>query len=197
VSRRTVTAEAVIRGVQDGSLSIAHPHVREVLRRHVGGVQRRSLSFRAEAAGEGIVRAIPCVWDVTYRISATRSERVRRGAFAASIRQHPNVPIFQEHRWDQPIGHSTSLEETSRGLEMTALLYLDSERGRSAWKALKAGALKEWSVGFLPQTLSQDPNDPRIDVVERARLLECSCVVLGANPETSTVDVRHYGRNAA
>lgn len=119
-------------------------------------------------------------------------EQLNSGVFAQHIAERGNViPIFYQHGWAKmanaaPIGHAI-VEENSRGLKVDAQLYIDTDAtASSVFRAAQAGALKEWSIGYIPTTITQYEKDgATVEAADVGTLLEASVVVKGANPWTT------------
>lgn len=152
--------------------------------------QTRRLQARAEPQGRGIVEALVSAYDVEYGIGGGQREVVRRGAF--SDVDGP-VPVYAQHNHERgrpPIGTTEDAHETDRGLVVRARLFLDdSEDARATYAALQAGALTEWSVGFIPTEVREEDRGNLVEVLD-AELREVSTVLVGANPDTDTLAVR-------
>lgn len=144
--------------------------------------------------GEGVVEAYASVFDAEYRIAFGIDEAVRRGAFQRSIEAQPSIPVFYEHRWGEgPIGVTTEASEDDTGVRVRAQLFVDDNpAARAIWRAMEAGALREWSIGFLPTVIESEQRDDgtTLETIVEGELIEASVVVRGANPETQTVAVR-------
>lgn len=143
---------------------------------------------------QGILEGYASVYDAEYRVGYFTNEIIAPGAFGESLkRQGGVIPIFYEHDWNDPIGFANA-EEDEKGLRVEALLFIeDSSRARTVYRAVAAGALREWSIGFLPETIELSTNDETemdVETVTRGDLVEASVVVRGANPETEMIDVR-------
>lgn len=140
----------------------------------------------------GIVVGYASMFDVTYNIGAGFRERIEKGAFADTIKERAPFPIFYQHDWSDPIGVTSKIEEDDRGLRFEARLFIeDGGRARSVFRAMEAGALREFSIGFIPTEIRRDEEDgSTIETITAASLLEISSVVKGANPDTETVAVR-------
>lgn len=139
--------------------------------------------FKAE---RGVFHAVVAPTNVTYRLSPSQREVIRPGAF------HNNrnvIPVFFAHdHASPPVGSTTRVwEEPGEGLNVEGKIYRDSEAGRAVYRALRDGAIRQWSIGFKPMTVRE-----RGDLAEvlKADVLEVSAVLQGANPATETVDVR-------
>jgi HK97 family phage prohead protease len=157
-------------------------------------VKLRHLPVEFRAApylGEGVVVGLVTKYDVEYRIGYSLKESIASHAFDASIASQESFPIFYEHDWTAgPIG-TASMRGTDEGVEATATLFIDDDpRARSVYRAMQTGALREWSIGFMPTTITTSSDDPSLEIIEAGDLIEASVVVRGANPGTDTVEVR-------
>jgi HK97 family phage prohead protease len=145
-------------------------------------------------APAGILEGYASVYDVEYRIGYGLREAIAPGAFSESLAQRDGVvPVFYQHEWNNPIGYAAARED-DHGLHVTAHLFVDvNERAASVYAATAAGALREWSIGFVPTTIetrNDAGEDSTVEYILGADLLEASVVVKGANPETEMVGVR-------
>ena len=182
-----MTDKAVLlRYLQTGELDPADAEVRRLLQRvfrHPERLNVRShisaVRLRADGAA-GRVRGIASAYGVPYSVAPGLKEVIERGAFTDSIRERPVVPIYGEHAWDLPIG-AAHLSDSSAGLMFDGDLFLDTERGKSVYRAAEAGAMTNVSIGFLP-----DPDgirrEPGLEAITRAAVVEVSLVLMGANP---------------
>ena len=131
-------------------------------------------------------------------------EQLNSGVFAQHIAERGNViPIFYQHGWAKmanaaPIGHAI-VEENSRGLKVDAQLYIDTDAtASSVFRAAQAGALKEWSIGYIPTTITQYEKDgATVEAADVGTLLEASVVVKGANPWTTMPIVNEAPKQGA
>lgn len=153
------------------------------------------LRASTEEGSEGRLRGYASVYDVSYRIGWGLREEIAPGAFADSLAARDGViPIFYQHDWNDPIGVARATED-SKGVHVEAQLFVDdNERARSVWLAAKAGALREWSIGFYPSTIevrsADDDSGTEIERIIDGDLAEASVVVRGANPATEMLEVR-------
>lgn len=154
-------------------------------------IRRRTVEFRAaEDASEGVVRGYVTTWDDPYKIGWGWNEEIARGAFTESLADQSALPIMYQHDWDAgPIGVTRAVVEDDHGLYVEVELFLDDDRARAIWRAMAAGALREWSIGFYPEEITELV-ETSTDRVMKGRLAEASVVVRGANPSTSTIEVR-------
>lgn len=155
-------------------------------------LRHRRIELRASSTEEGVVTGVVTTWDDPYKIGRERSEIITRSTFDLS----KPVPLFYEHDWSAgPIGVSRALKKGEQGLEAEFELFLtDSERARAVWRAMKAGALREFSIGFMVE--AKDIAEARsegghvTETIKSGDLLEVSSVVRGANPKTDTLSTR-------
>ncbi len=146
----------------------------------------------SDDAKTGKVRALVSAYGNRYQIGYARYHTIEDGAFTKSIKAQDSIPLFWQHAWDwseqPPIGHADA-SEGSDGLEVDGELYLDQEGVGAIHRALKAGALREWSIGYRILVERADPDDDLHRFIEEAELLEASVVLRGANPQTKTLEV--------
>lgn len=151
--------------------------------------------FRAAPEkGEGVVEGYASVFDTEYRIGYGLRESIKQGAFAESLAARDGVtPLFYQHNWDDPIGVARTSED-DKGVKVEGTLYIEENpKARSVWRAMKDGALREWSIGFIPLEIIErrdEDSDVLIEDIVKGDLLESSVVVKGANPDTTTTKVR-------
>lgn len=158
-----------------------------------------------KATQRGKVKALVSAYDVEYRMGWRSKHKITMGAFAESLAANANVPLFWQHNWSwseqPPIGVGVASEE-SRGLIVDGEFFLDTEDGRKVFSAIKAGALREWSIGYRVEEYSsskEDEDDEGTEVwnVTKAELMEASSVLRGANPDTDTLKVASAALKAA
>lgn len=155
-------------------------------------MRQRTIQLRAGAkADQGIVEGYITTFDDPYPIGPRTRESIKRDTFDLS----KPVPMFYEHDWKAgPIGVSRSIVADDKGLLAEFELFVDeSERARTVMRAMKAGAMNEFSVGFLadPSDITRERSaDGDIEVINNGELLEVSVVVRGANPNTELVSTR-------
>jgi HK97 family phage prohead protease len=146
----------------------------------------------------GKVEAIVSAFDVDYRMGFFTWHRITAGAFTESIAKQASIPLFFQHNWDwseQPpvgTGIASVTTEPKPGLKVAGEFFLDTPNGLATFRAIKAGALREWSIGYRIQDFmiqEDSDNDRKVVVVNRAELWEASSVLRGANPATETLKV--------
>lgn len=146
----------------------------------------------------GIVEGYSAIYDEQYRVGAGITESISQRAFDRSITERGGViPVFWAHGWkknnDTPIGHA-EVREDATGLHTTAYLYIEDEpRVRSLYNAVVSGAIREWSVGFLPTdagiVATRTATGVNEDIVD-ADLIETSLALKGMNPGTFVSNTR-------
>jgi len=142
------------------------------------------------AAEEGTITALVSCYSVDRA-----KEKVMPGAFKASLaKKLPKVCLF--HDWTKPIGKTLEAYETDRGLVVKAKLNLATTIGKEAHAHLLAGDLDEWSIGY---SVVKDSFDKKSGIrnLEQLDLFEVSAVLLGCNPDTSTLEVKNMSAEAA
>lgn len=156
-------------------------------------VQAQLSSFDDAA---GTVRALVTTFGIPYAIGRKSTETIKRSTFEDGV-----VPIYFQHgHGEVPVGHAMN-RATDAGNELDVQFYLDTERGLASYRAMKAGALKEWSVGFTASdsdiTTTRSADGVTDETIEKGDLLEVSVVLRGANPNTKTLEVRSAEAAAA
>lgn len=150
-------------------------------------IRRRTIELRADDTEEGIVRGYVTTFDDPYDIGwGGVREVIQRSTFNLDRA----IPLFYEHDWSAgPIGVSRSLRADAKGVLAEFELFLDEPRARNIHRAMKAKALREFSIGFLASKIERSM-DEKLETITEGELLEVSSVVKGANPNTETVSVR-------
>jgi HK97 family phage prohead protease len=153
----------------------------------------------SEDGSIGHVDALVSVYNLPYRMGFLTKHLIKPGAFAKSIAEQPVVPLFFQHNWNwseqPPIGTGEATETNTGkkpGLKIAGDFFLDTEAGRSVFNAIKAKALRQWSIGYrIAKFMVEEDEDSGMDIVhvEEADLLEASSVLRGANPGTETLKV--------
>lgn len=141
----------------------------------------------------GAVEALVSAYGVKYRIGYATWHTIEAGAFAASIAEQASIPLFWQHSWQYteqaPIGHGTASEDDD-GLKIKGRLYVDLDpQVARVHEAMRAGAIREWSIGYQVLELRRDDQDDMHEFVTKGALLEASSVLRGANPATETLKV--------
>ncbi|WP_293611807.1 HK97 family phage prohead protease [Ponticaulis sp.] len=114
-------------------------------------------------------------------------DRVRPGAFAASLADGARIPMLWRHRSGALAGVWSHLRETGRGLEVRGLVDDAKPYGKLALQSIRSG-LDGLSIGFRPKRWRYRPDGGR-DLIE-VDLVEIS---LTANPMAQSARFRAVG----
>lgn len=123
---------------------------------------------------------------------------VRKGAFADTLAEWKSsgrtMPVLYGHDFTDPfsnIGGVVDAVEDDHGLKITAQLDLDNAKAEQVHRLLKAGRLSEMSFAYHVREGSWGEVDGQeVYELKAVKLLEVSVVPIGANPDTSIVDVK-------
>lgn len=116
------------------------------------------------------------------------------GAFDASLKRRPRVPILWQHSVEQPIGATTQMHEDSHGLHITAKLSPTS-LGADVAALLKDGAVNAMSIGYNPvlTDYTKTPDGKTARLLKQLDLMEVSLVSFPANEDAKVLDVKSRG----
>ncbi len=122
-----------------------------------------------------------------FALADVQADVLRPGAFRATIaRRGARVPLLWQHDLAEPVGRILELREDGRGLWFRAELSA-TRRAADADALIRAGALRECSIGFVPQRVRFEPlrngkgNGRSLRVIHELELIEISLVTLAAN----------------
>lgn len=121
---------------------------------------------------------------------------VAPGAFKRSLEERMPLPIAWAHNDTiPPIGVAQTAKETSEGLFVKFLLFVDQEDdhpvARQVWTGLKQGAIKEFSFGYRVREAEWETRDGQdVRILKDIDIFEASPVWIGANPQTRLVAVK-------
>lgn len=120
-----------------------------------------------------------------FNIRDDQGDIVKRGAFAATLRNHRTMKRRPAMLWmhddKRPCGIWLKIEEDSVGLLVRGQLNLKSQLGREAFQLVKQGAVTGLSIGYRIVQARRDAAK-RARVLEVVELDEISLVTLPANP---------------
>lgn len=151
------------------------------------------LALKAADDESGSFRALVSVFGVVD----SYDEEIMPGAFAKSLERFGDdpIPILWNHQWGDMDAHLASAKgvETDEGLEIEAQFDMDDPASVKAYRLLKSGRIKEFSIGgFEPsggvRLVEKDERD--VWEIHEFELVEVSLVLRGANPETRLIDVK-------
>ena len=174
--------------------------------------EKRSTGYTVKAESEsGVLKAYVSIFGIED--DSWMNDIIEPGAFKKTIAERGpsgsnKIRVLWMHTTREVIGKPILLEEHSRdllpdsvreryplasgGLYAETQLVLDVQRGREAFALYRDGAMDEWSIGFDPiDQKFEDVDNRTIRRLREVRLWEYSPVTWGANPATTTVEVKH------
>lgn len=116
-------------------------------------------------------------------------DMIQRGAFKQTL-TNPNRdrPLLWQHDPRIPIGIEKSIKEDGKGLIGTWQI-IDTTAGIDAYKAMKAGAVRSMSIGYIPKTY-EFAQDGEVRVLKEIDLLENSVVSIPMNDQARIQSVK-------
>lgn len=143
--------------------------------------------LKAEDAREGTVKAIIS----TFNIPDRDGDVVVASAFTDG---QPIKLCAWGHNWgDLPVGKGV-IRVTPEHAVFEGEFFLDTTHGSDTYRTVKnLGDLQEWSWGFsIPKGGAYwgDLDGKRVRYITRTEAHEVSPVLVGANPQTSTLDIK-------
>lgn len=106
-----------------------------------------------------------------FDIADASKDTIRKGAFAQTLKTRKTpLPLYWQHRPEQPIGVVEQVSEDARGLRVIA--RIDNPASRAA-AMLRQGAINGLSFGYRARRYRQHNNGRLLDEIE---LLEISLV---------------------
>lgn len=119
---------------------------------------------------------------------------VAEGAFRKSISERGDrIAVLWQHDPRIPVGKAIQLAEDSRGLRTVTQFNRDTDWGRNAFHAIKAGDVTGVSIGFdlVPGKHAVEPVDGKATrVIREVKLWEYSFVTFPANEEARVTSAK-------
>lgn len=124
---------------------------------------------------------------------------VAKGAFLDSIREWKEsgntLPVLYGHRMDDPdynIAGVTDMGEDDHGWWIRARFDMDSPKAAQTYRLLKAKRLTQLSFAFdvLDEATVELDDGRKANELRRLKVYEASLVPVGANQDTSVVEVK-------
>jgi HK97 family phage prohead protease len=143
-------------------------------------MEKRSFEIRATDTEKREVSGVAVPYNDTIDIGGGWSERFVKG----SIDTEADVKLFRDHK--DIIGKVTELREENDGLWITAKIS-DTALGNETLELVKDGAIRSFSVGFIPVT---DEKKEKTIIRKKVNLKEVSLVAFPAYEAASVVEVR-------
>ncbi len=123
-----------------------------------------------------------------------------RGGRFEAYRKNPIVLFGHDHR-GFPIGRNVGLTVSDH--EIVAVTKFagaeqNNAEGETAYRLVRDGFMRAWSIGFRPITMSNDKTLPDQDGIwfKEWELMEYSLVAVPSNPEALTRIAKEYGAGA-
>ena len=140
----------------------------------------RSFEIRATDAEKREVSGIAVPFNQTIDIGGGWSERFEKGAVDLTA----NVKLFRDH--EDIIGVVTEMEESDEGLLIRAKIS-ETVLGNETLNLVKDGAIRSFSVGFIPVT---DEKKDKTIIRKKVNLKEVSLVAFPAYDKAEVLSVR-------
>lgn len=140
----------------------------------------RSFEIRATDTEKREVSGVAVPFNETIDIGGGWSERFEKGA----VDLEADVKLFRDHK--EIIGKVTRMEESDEGLLISAKIS-DTTLGNETLELVKDGAIRSFSVGFIPVV---DEKKEKTIVRKKVDLKEVSLVAFPAYENASVTEVR-------
>ena len=140
----------------------------------------RSFEIRATDAEKREVSGMAVPYNDTIDIGGGWSERFEKGA----VDLNADVKLFRDH--EDIIGVVTEMEETDEGLMIKAKIS-ETVLGNETLNLVKDGAIRSFSVGFIPVT---DVKKDNTIIRKKVNLKEVSLVAFPAYDKAEVLSVR-------
>ena len=140
----------------------------------------RSFEIRATDTEKREVSGIAVPFNQTIDIGGGWSERFEKGAVDLTA----NVKLFRDH--EDIIGVVTEMEESDEGLLIRAKIS-ETVLGNETLNLVKDGAIRSFSVGFIPVT---DVKEDKTIIRKKVNLKEVSLVAFPAYDKAEVLSVR-------
>ena len=140
----------------------------------------RSFEIRATDAEQRTVEGLAVPYNDTIDIGGGWSERFEKGAIDLTA----NVKLFRDH--EDIIGVVTEMTESDEGLMIKAKIS-ETVLGNETLNLVKDGAIRSFSVGFIPVT---DEKKDKTIIRKKVNLKEVSLVAFPAYDKAEVLSVR-------
>jgi uncharacterized protein len=140
----------------------------------------RSFEIRATDAEQRTVEGVAVPFNDTIDIGGGMQEKFARGA----VDLNANVKLFRDHK--DIIGVVTKMSEDANGLNITAKIS-ETTLGNETLNLVKDGAIRSFSVGFIPV---EDLKDGNTIIRKKVDLKEVSLVAFPAYDKAEVLSVR-------
>ena len=141
---------------------------------------KRSFEIRATDSEQRTVEGVAVPFNETIDIGGGWSERFEKGA----VDINADVKLFRDHK--EIIGKVTEMEESENGLLIRAKIS-DTTLGNETLELVKDGAIRSFSVGFIPVV---DEKKEKTIIRKKVNLKEVSLVAFPAYDNAAVLAVR-------
>jgi HK97 family phage prohead protease len=136
-------------------------------------------------------------------------DRVKKGAFARTLKEKGLPPLIWSHNWDvPPIGVVEEATENNEGLRIKGRLFVgegeDHPIARQVYTAMTAKdgngqpPLREFSFGYeVRQSSEEKADDETVRVLEDLELFEVGPTLVGMNPATRLLAAKAFDEEIA
>lgn len=160
-------------------------------------MNRKTFDFEVKQVSEGKIEGWANVYTVDGKPVVDRhGDIIEKGALVGGQR----VPILVNHDINKAVGIGYAYErdfEGKYGIWVALELALDSastvlrERALEVYEMAKKGILNAFSIGFITKSAEPDTvKGQRVRKITDMDLVECSCVITPANPESLVTAVK-------
>lgn len=146
---------------------------------------KRSFEIRATDTEQRTVEGIAVPYDQSYDMGGGRLERFAKGA--VDVTQH--VKLFRDH--SEIIGVVTEMQDSDAGLLIRAKIS-ETSLGNETLALVKDGAIRSFSVGFIPV---ENRTEGNITIRTKVDLKEVSLVPFPAYDKAAVLAVREEETN--
>lgn len=156
----------------------------------------KSFQIKADSLDEATGQFIG--YASVFDVMDSYGDVVRKGAFTDTLAEWKDsgrtMPVLYGHDFADPfsnVGGVTEAVEDDHGLKITASLDLDNPKAAQVYRLLKEGRLSEMSFAYhVREGAWGEMDGQEVYELKALKLLEVSVVPIGANPDTSIVDVK-------
>lgn len=152
-------------------------------------LERKNLEIKS-MDDQGFFSGYASIFDVVD----SQNDMIVKGAFQRTLRDHKgDIKLLWQHRFEEPIGIFTRMEEDVHGLYVEGRLLLEVQRAREAHALLKSGSVGGLSIGYMPVKYHMDAATG-VRVLEEVALYEVSLVTFPANEHAKVRTVKQNGK---
>lgn len=134
----------------------------------------------------GMLRGVVSVYDSIDQMG----DRIKKGAFRATVAENPVVPLLWQHDTSAVIG-TAKITDTGKRIVADMELDMEDPLAASAYRKVRKGMVKGMSIGFTPTKVTWvDDGDEIIREISELKLWEVSLVTFPALPEAQVISAK-------